>query len=90
MVGGSKNDPLLGPIRRVIKLKLRRALHRPASCTFFIASVNKADLELLADLVREGKMKTVIDRRYPLEEAGEALEYIGSQRARAKVVITVD
>ena len=32
---------------------------------------------MLAGLVREGKMKSVIDRRYPLEETGAALEYLG-------------
>ena len=37
-----------------------------------------------------GKMRTVIDRRYPLEESGAALEYIGSQRARGKVIVTLD
>ena len=57
---------------------------------FFIANVNKADLELLAGLVRDGKLKTVIDRRYPLEEAGAALEYLGSGHARGKVVVTVN
>ena len=40
--------------------------------------------------MRDGKMKSVIDRRYPLEEAGAALEYIGSQPARGKVIVTVD
>jgi NADPH:quinone reductase-like Zn-dependent oxidoreductase len=57
--------------------------------TFFIASVNQPDLETLAALARDGKLRSVIDRRYPLEQTGKALEYIGSQRARAKVVITV-
>ena len=57
---------------------------------FFIASVNKADLEFLADLVREGKLKTVIDRRYPLEETGAALEYLGDGHARGKIIVTVD
>jgi NADPH:quinone reductase-like Zn-dependent oxidoreductase len=35
-------------------------------------------------------MRTVIDRRYPLEEIGAALEYIGSQHARGKVIVTLD
>ena len=52
--------------------------------------MNKADLELLAGLVREGKMKSVIDRRYPLEETGAALEYLGDGHARGKVVVTVN
>jgi NADPH:quinone reductase-like Zn-dependent oxidoreductase len=89
VVGGSKKGPLLGPIKRVAWSKLAQHFVDP-TLTFFIASVNKADLELLAGLVRDGKMKTVIDRRYPLEETGAALEYLGSQRARGKVVINVN
>ncbi len=88
VVGGSKTEPFLGPMWRVINMKML-AHFIDQRFTFFIASVNPADLTLLADLVREGKMRTVIDRRYPLEETGAALDYIGSGRARGKVVITV-
>jgi NADPH:quinone reductase-like Zn-dependent oxidoreductase len=89
IVGGSKKDPWLGPIKRVIWRAVVAHFIEQRS-TFFIASVNAADLEVLAALAREGKMKSVIDRRYPLEESGAALEYIGSQRARGKVIVTLD
>jgi NADPH:quinone reductase-like Zn-dependent oxidoreductase len=46
-------------------------------------------MQFLADLVRDGKMRTMIDRTYPLEKIGEALEYLGTQRARGKVVVTI-
>jgi NADPH:quinone reductase-like Zn-dependent oxidoreductase len=52
--------------------------------------MNTPDLEYLASLAHEGKLRTVIDRRYPLEESGAALEYIGSQRARGKVIVTLE
>ena len=52
--------------------------------------MNTADLEYLAGFAHEGKLRTVIDRRYPLEEAGAALEYIGGQHARGKVVVTIE
>jgi NADPH:quinone reductase-like Zn-dependent oxidoreductase len=89
VVGGSKSEPFLGPIARVISSKIAQYFIDPA-ITFFIASVNKADLELLAGLAREGKLKTVIDRRFPLEEAGAALEYLGGGHARGKVVVTLE
>ena len=88
-VGGSKKNPWLGPIGR-ITWRLAVAPFIDQELPFFIASVNKADLELLAGLAREGKLKTAIDRRYPLEKTGEALVYIDSQRARAKVIINVN
>jgi len=89
IVGGSKKGPFLGPIRRVISGKVAGHFI-DQNVTFFIASVNKADLELLAGLVRDGKMKTVIDRRYPLEEASAALEYLGEGHARGKIIVTVN
>jgi NADPH:quinone reductase-like Zn-dependent oxidoreductase len=89
IVGGSKKGPFLGPIRRVISSKLAGHFI-DQKMPFFIASVNKADLEILAGFVREGKMKTVIDRRYPLEETGAALQYLGEGHARGKVVVTVN
>ena len=89
IVGGSKENPWLGPIKRVIWSKVADHFVEPR-LPFFIAKVNKADLNLLADLAREGKLKSVIDRRYPLEQAGAALEYLGGGHARGKVVVTVN
>ena len=43
----------------------------------------------LAELCREGRVTTVIDRRYPLTEVPEALRYLGEGHARGKVVINV-
>ncbi len=88
VVGGQKNGTFLGPIKRVVWSKIAGLFVEP-KLTFFIASVNKADLELLAGLAREGRLKSVIDRRYPLEEAGAALEYLGGGHARGKVVVTI-
>jgi NADPH:quinone reductase-like Zn-dependent oxidoreductase len=89
MVGGSKEGAILGPIKRVAWGMVMRHFIEPRS-TFFVANINKADLEWLAALAREGKLRSVIDRRYPLEETGAALEYLGRGHARGKVVVTVD
>lgn len=88
VVGGTKESPLLGPIKRVAWSKMIGPFVEPP-LPFFIAKVNKADLELLAQLAREGKLKSVIDRRYPLDQAGDALDYLGGGHARGKVVVTV-
>ncbi len=37
-----------------------------------------------------GKVKPVIDRRYPLSETAEAIRYLEEGHARGKVVITVE
>jgi NADPH:quinone reductase-like Zn-dependent oxidoreductase len=89
VVGAPKKGEFLGPVRRVIRSKLAQNFVEQ-TIAFFVADVDKPDLEVLATLVREGKVKTVIDRRYPLEEAGAALAYLGEGHARGKVVVTVD
>jgi NADPH:quinone reductase-like Zn-dependent oxidoreductase len=88
IVGGSKSDPWLGPIRRVISAKIAGHFV-DARLPFFIAQLNKPDLELLAGLAREGKLRSIIDRRYPLEQAAEALEYLGGGHARGKIIVNV-
>jgi NADPH:quinone reductase-like Zn-dependent oxidoreductase len=47
------------------------------------------DVERLKELIAEGKLRPVIDRTYPLEEAAEALRQVDEGRARGKVVLTV-
>ncbi len=55
-----------------------------------LAKPNQKDLVFVKELLEAGKVKPVIDRRYPLSKAAEALRYLGEGHARGKVVITVD
>ena len=55
-----------------------------------IVRINQKDLVLMKELIEAGKVKPVIDRRYPLSEVAEALRYYGEGHARGKVVITVE
>jgi NADPH:quinone reductase-like Zn-dependent oxidoreductase len=55
-----------------------------------MAKTNKNDLAFLKELLEAGKVVPVIDRRYPLSEAPEALRYLGEGHAKGKVVITVE
>lgn len=55
----------------------------------FTAKATKADLEYILKLVEEGRVKPVIDRRYPLHETAEAIRYIGEGHARGKVIVDV-
>lgn len=78
----------LGPILlRMLDLIVRSALLRQ-KFIFFLARFRQADMELLGTLMRTGKLHPVIDRRYPLNETGEALAYVEAGHARAKVVVS--
>ena len=43
----------------------------------------------MSDLLADGKVKSVIDRRYELSQVPDALRYLGEGHARGKIVITV-
>ena len=78
----------LGPLSHVIGT-IVASLGRSQTVTFFVAKILKEDLGFLAELLEAGKIRSVIDRRYELSEAADALAYLGEGHARGKVIITV-
>jgi len=55
----------------------------------YIAQFNKADMSILADLMRSGKVTPVIDRTFKFSETADALRYLETGHARGKVVVAV-
>jgi len=71
---------LLGPLLSLIGRK---------KMIFFIANINQKDLVFLNGLLEAGKVVPVIDRRYKLRDAADALRYLAKGHAQGKVVLTV-
>ena len=91
MVGGGGPSeqgwigPLVNPIRA---LMLSQFVSQKMG--MMLAELNQKDLTVLGDLMQNGKVTPVIDRRYKLSEVPEAIRYLEQGHARGKVVITVE
>ena len=87
-VGAPMTSKGFGPLGHIVGTRLA-ALGRSQKVVNFIAKITKEDLLAMRDLLEAGTVKPVIDRRYELSQAGEALRYLGEGHARGKVVLTV-
>jgi NADPH:quinone reductase-like Zn-dependent oxidoreductase len=86
-VGAAKTGGWIGVFARIINVTVRGRLLRQR-VQFCAAHLNLDDLVHLKNLVEGGALRPVIDQTYPLSEAREAVRYVGTGQARAKVVIT--
>ena len=87
LAGAAKNGQL-AILGRLAGAQIRSRL-RGQPVHSFLAHISQSELEALAQLVEEGKLRPLIDRCYPLAEGAEAVRYVGTGRARAKVVVSV-
>lgn len=85
MAGGSN--------RQIFESLLRGplvSLRGRASVRSVLAQPSQRDLQFLGELLADGRVKPVIERRFALEAVPEALRYVEAGHARGKVVISVD
>jgi NADPH:quinone reductase-like Zn-dependent oxidoreductase len=73
---------LLGPL-------ISRFSDRWSGLLLWWKPFNPDDVATLKELIAAGKVKPIIDRRYPLDDIVGALRWVDEGHARGKVVITV-
>jgi NADPH:quinone reductase-like Zn-dependent oxidoreductase len=85
--GGSPgHDRWIGAMFRPMKIRMAQPFTSQQLMTFR-SDPGQQDLAFLANLMQEGKLRSVIDRRFTLSEAAAAIGYVETGRARGKVVI---
>jgi NADPH:quinone reductase-like Zn-dependent oxidoreductase len=76
--------PLIRPLQAMVLDPFVSQRFRP-----FLAELTPEDLGELAALMATGEVRSVIDRRFPLAAAAEAVAYVEGGRTRGKVVLNV-
>ena len=87
-VGGRPGGRWVGPLPYLLKL-LVSSRFVSQKVVLFMASLRSDDLIILKELIEAKKVTPVIDRRYKLIEAADAIRYLKAGHARGKVVIAV-
>ena len=77
-----------GKTSRILQLVLFRKLFGKHKMHMVAYKANK-DLNYLIELYEVGKLKPVIDKCFPLEEAAAAFRYFGEGLFKGKIVITI-
>lgn len=89
VIVGAQKRRVFGPIGHIIRLRVTSLLRGGQKAVFFIAKTNRADMEILRELLETGKVKPVVDRKFELAETADAFRYLGEGHARGKVIVTV-
>ena len=88
MAGAPQSNRVIAPLGHIARMRLA-SIPSSQRYAFFVANLNRADLEVLRELIEAGKVTPAIERRYDLSETAAAVAYIGEGHARGKIVITV-
>ena len=87
--GGPEKDPWIGALGKPIQAAVM-SWFVSQDMGMLLAELNPKDLGVLSEMMATGKVTPVIDRRYPLQEVPDAIRYLETGRARAKVIIIVE
>ena len=91
--GGETYDIVFDAVHKISRSRGKKCLKKGGS---FLdvhkdskSDLKTEDLNFLKDLVERGKVKPVIDRRYPMEQIVEAHRYVDGGHKKGHVVITI-
>lgn len=88
LVGSAQMNNWWGPLDRPLRAKIM-SMYRSERIEPMLASLGSADLAQLAKWADAGLLRSEIEARYPLAQAGDALRHMESGRTRGKVILSV-
>ncbi|HVM69775.1 MAG TPA: NAD(P)-dependent alcohol dehydrogenase [Gaiellaceae bacterium] len=83
---GNVKPGFVGPIGQLVRMK-GGGLAARRRCVFFVAKINRADMQELADLMADGRVRTVVEDTFPFERLPDALRRLGRGGAAGKLVV---
>jgi NADPH:quinone reductase-like Zn-dependent oxidoreductase len=88
IVGAAAHKHMIGLLSQLARLRLR-SMRSSQDVRFFVARVNKDDLNVLQELLESGGVRAIVDRRYELGDVAAAFRYLHEGHAQGKIVVTV-
>ncbi|MFZ3058108.1 MAG: NAD(P)-dependent alcohol dehydrogenase [Candidatus Methanoperedens sp.] len=88
-------DVIFDAVGKIAYSRVKKSLKKTGIYLNVLTSYNSlklktVDLVSIKELVEAGKLKSVIDRRYPLEQIAEAHRYVDKGHKKGNVVITLE
>ena len=68
---------------------LRTSIIGTRKAVFAMPPLRQEDLHYLRDVIESGAVKSIIDRRYSLEQAGDAHRYAEKGHAKGKIILSI-
>jgi NADPH:quinone reductase-like Zn-dependent oxidoreductase len=88
VAGASGGNRVTGPVSYLGRVKLA-SWRSSRKAILFVAKFNRADLDALRELFESGRVRSVVEKVYGLDEAPDALRLLGEGHARGKLVISL-